>query len=194
MNITQAYAIAAGGIFLIFVLANCRPHMAQLIKHVSLFTSKHLTYPHLISRHRFLGLWTRADVLVQLIYVAANVFCLSFQAPTVSQAGLRAGTLSLINMVPLFAGFHISFLADLLGVSITTYRRIHRSLGLMSFVLVLFHVLVAVTSGTSFSLATGQHLFALIVSTGGWPCGPLLIATGGSISVLPCSVFSSCLS
>lgn len=75
--------------------------------------------------------------------------------------------LSLINMVPLFAGFHLSFLADLLGVSVSMYQHIHSSVGLMSFFLVLFHVLVAVTSGISFSLATGQDLFALIVSTGG---------------------------
>ena len=40
-------------------------------------------------------------------------------------------------------------------------------MGFMSFFLVLFHVLVAVTSGTSFPLVTGQDLFALIVSTGG---------------------------
>ena len=75
--------------------------------------------------------------------------------------------ISLVNMIPLFAGPHLSFLADLLGVSITMYRCIHRSAGIMSCVPVAFHVLVAVASGTSFSLAIDQHLFALIVSTGG---------------------------
>lgn len=167
MDITQAYATAAGGIFFIFILVNCLPYVAQLIKHVSFFTSKHLTYPYLLGRHRFLGPWTQAVVLVQLVYVTVNVFCLSFQVFTVSQAGLRAGTLSLINMIPLFAGPHFSFLADLLGVSVTAYQRVHRSAGLMSFVLALFHVLVAVISGASFSLAMGQYLFALIVSTRG---------------------------
>ena len=48
MNITQAYAITAGGIFLIFILANCRPHMAQFIKNVSL----HVQTPYLSTSHQ----------------------------------------------------------------------------------------------------------------------------------------------
>lgn len=48
----------------------------------------------------------------RLYYIALNVFCLAFRVPTLSKAGLRAGNLSLANMIPLFAGAHLSFLAD----------------------------------------------------------------------------------
>lgn len=163
MDITQIYAIAAGGIFFMFILANCLHYISQLIKHASFFTFKHLIYPYLLNRHRFFGPWTRASVLVQLTYMTLNVFCVTFQVSTVSQAGLRAGTLSLINMIPLFAGPHHSFLADLLCVSLNAYRSVHCSAGLMSFVLALFHVLASV-SLASFSLAKGQYLFELLVS------------------------------
>jgi hypothetical protein len=99
------------------------------------------------------------------MYITANIFCTSFHTSSISEAGLRAGTLSLINIVPLFAGPHLGFLADLLGVSINIYRRIHRSAGLMSFLLTLFHVIVGLTSITPFVIMAGQNLFALIVST-----------------------------
>ena len=44
------------------------------------------------------------------------------------QAGFRAGTLSII---PVFAGPHLSFLTDLLGVTLSTVRQIHRSISFL---------------------------------------------------------------
>lgn len=160
MDITQAYAIAAGGIFLTLFLFNCLSNVLQLIRLV-LYTVKHYMYPYVLSRHRFLGPWTRASVLLQLVYITLNVVCITVHVSTVRQAGLRAGTLSLINMVPLFAGLHHGFLGDLFGISLDVYRRIHRSAGLMSFFLALFHVL------TSYSSLAKAHRFELIVSTDG---------------------------
>jgi hypothetical protein len=123
MDINQYYATAAGGIVIIFVLVNFLPHITRLAKHISLLISKHYTYPYLLHRHRFLGPWSRADVLVQLIYIAANIICLifivsksGFQVSTILESGLQAGSLSLINMVLVFAGPYLGFLADLLGL------------------------------------------------------------------------------
>lgn len=167
MDITQAYATAAGGIIILFVLANSLSHIARLIELVYSFTSVYLTYLYLLSRHRFLGPWTRAGVLTQLIYMAANLFSLSYRVSAISQAGLGAGTLSWINMIPLFAGPQIGFLADLLGVSVAAYRYLHRSAGLVSSALFLFHVLTMVGRG-SLPVGTGRGLFGVIVSTRGW--------------------------
>ncbi len=166
MDITQAYATAAGGIIVLFILVNSLSHIARLIKLVHSFTSVHLIHPYLLGRHRFLGPWTRAGVLAQLIHMTANLFSLSYGVSTISQAGLRAGTLSLINMIRLFAGPHLGFLADLLGVSVITYRRLHRSTGLVSFALFLFHILIVLGRG-SLSVRTGRGLFGVIVSTRG---------------------------
>ena len=101
----------------------------------------------------------------------SNIICLivtisksGFQVSTISESGLQAGSLSLINMVPVFAGPHLGFLADLLGLSMSTYRHLHRSAGIMSCALTVFHVLVAVASQPSFSLDLPQNLFAVIVS------------------------------
>ena len=164
MDITQAYAVAAGGIFTTLFLINLLPYVMRLTGRVLIVICKHLTYPYLVRRHRLFGPWTRAGVLVQLVYITANLFCLSFRVSKISEAGLRAATLSLINMIPLFAGPHLSFVADLLGVSLTTYRQIHGTAGVGSFGLLGFHVLEAV-SGGSYSLASRRNVFGLVVST-----------------------------
>jgi hypothetical protein len=86
------------------------------------------------------------------------------QVSTFSKGGLRAGTLSLINLILLFASPHLDFLADLLGVTLSMVRQIYRSVGVMTVLLTVFHVLVAVSSCPPFALNVPQNLFAVIVS------------------------------
>jgi hypothetical protein len=163
MEITQLYAIAAGGILLFLVLINIRPYVEAFLRAVSLPVSKHLTYPRIIHRCRYFGPWSRADVIIQLFYIAVNMFCVGFRVPNISTAGLRAANLSLINMVPNYAGSHLGFLADILGIPLSAYQRIHRSSGVMSVLLLLFHVLTILGSRTPFPLPVTENLWGLIV-------------------------------
>lgn len=164
MEITQIYGIAIGGVLVLLVLLNLRPHLEAFLEAVSLLVSKHLTYPRIVDRHRYFGPWSRADVVLPLFYTTANIFCVSFRAPSMLTAGLRAADLSLINMVLNFAGFHLCLLADILGVSLSTYKRIHRSSGIMSVSLLLFHILTIVWSRNPFPLQVVENLWGLIVS------------------------------
>jgi hypothetical protein len=165
MDISQAYAIVVGGSFCLLLLINGLPLIARLVRYLSPLVSKHLIYRYVLHRHRLLGPWSRAGVLVQLIYVAGNVCCFKFWDTTISQAGLRAGTLAMINLIPLFAVPHLGTLADLLGVTLSTFRQIHRSAGVMAVVLTIFHVLVMIASQPSFPLDLPQNKFAVIVSS-----------------------------
>ena len=78
--------------------------------------AKHLTYPFLVGRRRLLRPWSRADVLLQVIYLTINILCLTFRVSSVKEAGARARTIAMINMTPLFFGFHLSFLANILEI------------------------------------------------------------------------------
>ncbi|KAI9769850.1 MAG: hypothetical protein M1840_003844 [Geoglossum simile] len=162
MDISQVYAIAIGGNFCLLLILNSLPYIVRLVRYLSPLISKHLIYRYLLHHHRVIGPWSRASVIVQLIYITGNVFCFSFRASTILEAGRRAGTLSLINLIPVFAGPHLSFLADLLGLALSTFQQIHRSAGLMSVFLALFHVLIAVVSRPYFALSLPQNLFAVI--------------------------------
>jgi hypothetical protein len=204
MDITLVYAIGMGSIFCFFMVVNrlqgdhlslfipaiCLPRDNKFLEPISLWVSKKLTYPYLIQRHRFLGPWSRAGVLVHLIYIAVNGFCLGYGLPPVSIAGVRAGTLSLANLIPLFSGLHLSFLADLLGVSLSTYRLIHRSMAFMSFGLALFHVLVGIASDVSFSMDLLENRFAVVVSMLAAPCIVLKLTSYRPGPQFACSFYS----
>ena len=168
MEITMAYAVALGGVLLILALINLLPGLPYLTISTPRFLQRalrYLTYPYLVRRHRFWGPWTCADIIIQIVYIGCNAFCIRFPASDITEAGVRAGYLSLINMIPLFLGPHLGFLADILGVSLSTFRLMHRSAGMMSCSLFLFHVLAKLVSHTAFAFRGIANLSAVVVST-----------------------------
>ncbi|KAG9231529.1 hypothetical protein BJ875DRAFT_342974, partial [Amylocarpus encephaloides] len=116
-------------------------------------------------RYRLLGPWTRADLIIQLSYITSNCFCLIFRVTDITTAGIRAGHLSLINILPLFLGPHLRFIADVLSVSLSKFRLIHRYARLMSFGLVCLHVLAIAVSRTKFALDSTTNISAAVVIT-----------------------------
>lgn len=163
MDWAQIYALVAAGIFFMFILVHLRNYLSQIVNHVFLL-SRHLTYRRLVHRHRFVGPWSPAVIIIQLVYIAANILCVTFPASPVAEIGRRAGTLAAINMVPLFAGPHLAFLENILGTPLGTIHLIHRSAGIMAFSLSIVHVLVIAESKISLPLDVPQNLFAVVVS------------------------------
>lgn len=150
MDVTQYFAVAAGGIFGVVVIVNFIAQLAHLWRtHLSATILRHVIYPFFLSRHRFVGPWTRTSVLLHLFYWAAMGFCCSFRVTNLTDASARAGTLSLINMIPLYSSFHLSFVADMLGISLRAYRRLHGSVGYVAGALTIFHTVINVTHGVS---------------------------------------------
>ena len=164
MDITQIYAITTGAILGLLLIIRATLFFHQIFRPCSVLLAKHFLYPLVLRRHRFFGPWSRAQVILHLIYMAVNTFCSTFRVSSIKELGKRAGTLSLINMIPSYFGYHLSFISDMLGLSLITYRRIHASAGAMSVVLGLFHAVVNVASITKLNLfsASGQ-LFGFIV-------------------------------
>lgn len=155
MEITLGYAIAVGGAILIPTLFHLLPCLPFFIPHTWPLIhrgARYLVYPYLLRRHRFLGPWTTIDALTQAVYIASNFFCIGFRVSDIAQAGARAGSLSLINLFPLFLGLHLGFLTDILRVSLSTVRQIHRYSRLVACTLMAFHMAVILSSGTSFIL------------------------------------------
>ena len=161
MDVTRGYAIAMGGIVFLIALLRLLSH-----ERVTIPASRYLTYGFLIRRHRFVGPWSGAYVAQQLIYLGVNVVCVGypFSQLSISESGRRAGTLSLINMIIPLAGPHLGFLADLSGIPLRTFRQVHRSAGLMSLVLLLYHMLGVWISRTSFTMGQAENQFAVVVS------------------------------
>jgi hypothetical protein len=165
MEAVNIYAICVSGTFAAFFLITFRSYFLQFVQYVVLLMSKYLTYPQILRRHSLFGPWTLAGIIVHTAFIAANVYCLEFWKLSAIKVGLRAANLALINMMPLYLGPHLSFLADLFGISLKSFRIVHRSAGIMSFVLVLLHIFVVIARGIGgFSLSVPENLYGVVVS------------------------------
>ncbi len=83
--------------------------------------------------------------------MTVNVFCNSFGVFIIKKAGVRAGTLFLINLIPVYFSFYLSFLSDLFGIFLPFYRFVHGSTGVISVILDLVYIIVNGASNSSFS-------------------------------------------
>jgi hypothetical protein len=162
-QVAQIYAVSLGASFGCLLLIRFLPCLQTWLALGRRLALQHLVFPQLLRRHRHLGPWSPADVLVHVCYVAVNAFCLGFKVASLGEAGARAAQLSLVNMAPAFAGPHLGFLADILGVSQCTFRRMHRSAGAASVLLLAVHVATIAASQTPFQLHVAQNMWALVV-------------------------------
>lgn len=137
MENTQAYTISIGGFVLMALLIHLLLRSADVMNRMWLFLVKWLFYSNLIDRHKFLGPWPIGTVLAQVVYITVNIFCMVFRVSSISEAGLRAGRFTLINMIMLFVPY-FSFATDLFGTSLHAYKCVHRSSGIMTFTLPFF--------------------------------------------------------
>ncbi|PWW71916.1 hypothetical protein C7212DRAFT_230013 [Tuber magnatum] len=81
--------------------------------------------------------------LLILLLITANTLCIIIGTTNVSEVGSRAGTMALINFVPLFISGQINILASFPGFAWENYSHMHRWIG---------HV--AVTQGLTHSVAS----------------------------------------
>ncbi|KAE8405942.1 hypothetical protein BDV37DRAFT_270400 [Aspergillus pseudonomiae] len=75
--------------------------------------------------YQFGGPWTLVGIFLYVSYATINVFLVFFRKQSLADAGSRAGELALINLIFPLSTIHLSYLADLLGITWRTCCRIH---------------------------------------------------------------------
>ena len=163
MDVTQVYAIVAGGLFAVLTMLNFCLGLLKFTETYGILVLRYLVYPFSIHRHRLIGPWSRGGLLLRLLHITVNAFCGGFKIGSVAEATDRTGTLSLINMIPLFLGPHLSFLASMVGLSLQTFHAIHGSSAVVSVLLGATHTILSLHSSSPGSLHESTHLYGLIV-------------------------------
>jgi hypothetical protein len=164
IDAVHVYAAIVSSAFVVCALFRLRSPLRALFHLLRRWTRQHLLYPYLVGRHRFFGPWSRAAVVLQVCFVLVNAFCIAFRTSSIHDASRRAGRLALLNLVPAYGSAHLSFLADICGVSLRTIQTVHRSAGTMALPLLAFHVAATLAARTSFSLRVAENMWGLVVS------------------------------
>ena len=146
MDPTLIYGLTAGGLFSVFFLYRVSSYISRWVQDRTLFyIFKYLIYPIFIQRSRLIRPYSRWHALLLTIYWLGTAACNIVGVSTVTQAGNRAGAISALHLIPLFFSNRLGFAADLLGISLQTYLRLHSSLGLMALLQGFIHVIIFFT-------------------------------------------------
>jgi hypothetical protein len=89
--------------------------------------------------------------------------CLLLYTHSISQTIARAGNLALINAAPLFFSLHLSLLADVFDLRLSTYRMLHRACGLMTSLHVAVHGILAMVHNTTNAKSSVPGVFEVTV-------------------------------
>ena len=172
---TQNYAIAFGGACFALFLANSR-RLVRLLAYALRLLSR-FSYIRVIRRfkrdigrwHLNIGPWHLHTVLLLALFLGVNAYLILFNGffklVSVEETSIRAANLSLINLVPVMAGPSQSRLAStVFGVSLKTFQKVHRSLALVSTLLVALHIAAAIVARGAFPLQVVSNVWAVAVS------------------------------
>lgn len=165
MDPTPIYAISLGTAFVVCAIVRGTIYLSRLLQGYNTLFAKHFSYPLVLEMHRLIGPLTRASLFYYDSYSAMNIFCGTFRVSSIADVGTRAGNLSLIKIMPSYLAYHLSFMSDMLGLSLRTYRTVHATTGVMSVTLGLVHtgIKIAKVSGLRIFQVSGQ-LFGFLVS------------------------------
>lgn len=165
MDILVIYAIATGSVLGALVVIRLLRSLSRWKSPIFVFVSRHVVYPYVIARHRLVGPWSRVSVFAHLAYFALNSIVVFFRGLSLENTSRRSANLSLINMIFLLAAGHLSYAADLLGITLRIYRQMHRASGWMTMALITAHIVALLLNKRSTIPGSGiQQLFTIIVS------------------------------
>ena len=163
MDVIHVYAASLGGIFVLLVLTRgiylAHGALSALVRG----GEKYLLYPTLLRRRRWIGPYTRIGALCMISYVGINVFLVFYPSTVIESAVRRAGLIAFINTMPLFAVFHFSLGADILNMSLRTYRYVHRLAASTAVLLCGIHIILWTQTPYRFSWVSARYLNGVIV-------------------------------
>jgi hypothetical protein len=116
-------------------------HLKDFTASFRLFIFKHLLYPHLYRRLLLVGTGTRFEILAGVLYLAANIVCITI--PSSVDIGTRSAIMSLINIIPLLCGPRLILMAELLGISRRAHVGYHKWFGMTAIAQVILHSIIS---------------------------------------------------
>lgn len=127
------YGIAAGGVFTTCLLYCASSYISRWIQDRTLFyIFKYLVYPIIIRRTRLSSPIPRWHAILITVYWLGTAVCNLARVDTIMQAGNRAGALAVLHLIPLLYINRATMAADLLGISLQTFMRLHTSFSLIA--------------------------------------------------------------
>jgi hypothetical protein len=125
---------------------------------------RRFAFVHLPRYMHWLDISNYRQALILAVMIAGNIVGLRLRAHSWAEAQKRAGSMAVINIVPLCTGISFGFPADLLHVDRQMLAWFHRWVGRICVLLSVLHCSLLVTVTRTMNLANPRHIVPIAVS------------------------------
>ncbi|KNB18242.1 hypothetical protein FOXG_15957 [Fusarium oxysporum f. sp. lycopersici 4287] len=173
LTITDWYAIGLTGFLVLLALRRairiilrciCPPVLRRLGRRISQWAVRCLAYRGPFRRGSSVDIITWAHILIFLSYLTSNLSCIIIGAGDVVEACSRAGKLAFINLIILYIGPCLDFIASVLRFRLRVQRRIHAGAGYVVAILSTIHAVGAFSRHGLSAIDQGHSLYATLVA------------------------------
>jgi hypothetical protein len=145
MNTTKWYGLIFGIILLVFLSLLLFRFLRYLNKILLFFFLMHIKYARLCRFFQNI-IKTRLEAIFVILFFFGNIICLILYAETVQEILNRLGSLSLINMIPLFLGGRINIITNLSGLNYKSYAHVHQWIGRIAAIEAIAHSISSIST------------------------------------------------
>ena len=123
---------------------------------------KNIVYLFIYRRSRIMGPMTLLEAILHIAHLALTAVYNLYNTSSMAEVAERSGNLSVINLVPLLLAGRPSLIANLLGLSLRSYVRVHGTMGAMACIQALIHIVISIRL-REFSVSNSLHLTGILV-------------------------------
>lgn len=146
LTVTLIYGITICAIFVALLLLR----LVSILENHTLFLLLRNVYPFLYRRFLFLA------------YVSLTIFCNVRGVHNASQASIRAGWLSVTNLIPLFVSGRMAMVVNALGLSLRDVFAVHTATGFMAVAQAMTHIFLELRN-SGFRLDSSVPFYGFLV-------------------------------
>lgn len=163
MHPIEIYAVVLAGMLaavLCLQLVTSGRRLLRQCKRWSLST----TLSQTVLQTRWVPALTWASVLTQSLLVGSSLLLVFYGTGDTKSAARNAGSVAILNMALFFLGPHLSYQADVLGLTLSTTKSVHRSMTVPLVLTASFHSIVLRPSQPVFRTPFSSPLYGVVVS------------------------------
>lgn len=160
LSLPQWYGLGTSGLVALLLLTRATIWLIRiLVSRFCFIFLKYVVYRAVSAQ--ILRTFPWQHLIFLSIYLGANVFCTCFRVGGQQQIASRSGVLASINLIPLLLGTRFSAAADILGLSLRDWSRIHSTVSVVSIIQSAVHV--ALNAGLDKLQWTTNQIFGVVV-------------------------------
>jgi hypothetical protein len=169
MKLIEIYALVTGGILVVVLSIRLAAAICNVLPWNFRTVYRIFVLRYCIHRHRHVQPVTYANMLCILGVVTSLIFLNVFAIHDLQSASRRAAIIAIVNMPFLFLASQLPFAADIVGISIDTYHRLHRWLSVIIFVEVSLHIAFIIVKTRLADVGASTVLvYGILVSASKW--------------------------